>query len=232
MNIPIFQRKFDMHVHSKYSQDINSREELQKIVLRAKKEGLAGIAITDHNNAKAFKEIEALKKQEKEMLIIKGEEVMVKENGEICGELLCYFLQEEIKPAGFQEIIDVARKQDALVSIAHPFDTARISFQQIEKRFPKVDAIEVFNSRTSTETANKKAEEFSAVKGIPWTAGSDAHSLLEIGRAGIISDASSEENLRKAILKKLVTVFGKRASAVAKLDLKAKALLRRLGAKK
>jgi len=200
--------KFDLHLHSKYSADALPGPE--SIVKEALCKRLKGFAMTDHNSVAGFAELKKLQKQEKGLLIVRGEEVKICENGKCTGELLCYFLQEKIKPAGFGEVLDAAREQDALISIAHPFDFGRKPFcGGLEKAAQKVDAVEVFNARSYSARANELAKEFAEKQKLAFTAGSDAHSLAEIGNAGIECDARNEEELRKAILKRKCKVFGK-----------------------
>jgi hypothetical protein len=203
--------RFDLHLHSKYSPDALPKPE--SIARQARKIGLKGFAITDHNSTKAFAEFKKLQKQDKNLLVIFGEEVKILENEKTVGELLCYFLQEGIKPASFAEIIDSVRTQAALVSIAHPFDLARHGFEkELEKELKKVDAIEVFNARAHSKEANKKALRLAERKNFPFTAGSDSHSLEELGIAGIEYSAESIEELRKAILKRKCKAFGEKTT--------------------
>ena len=198
--------KFDLHVHSKHSKDAISTP--ASLCKEALKKGLAGFAITDHNSIASFQEFKKLQKQNKDFLAVLGEEVKIIENGKVQGELLCYFLQEKIQPASFGEILDSARKQNALVSVAHAFDNFRKPFRKdLSKEFKKVQAIETFNARSYTFKANKQALGFCERKKLPFTAGSDAHSLVELGKAGIECNAKSEEELRRAILKRKCSVF-------------------------
>ncbi|MDO8647639.1 MAG: PHP domain-containing protein [Candidatus Diapherotrites archaeon] len=199
--------KFDLHLHSLHSADALPKPE--SIAKQALKQGLAGFAITDHNSTAAFAEFKKLQKQNRKLLIVLGEEVKIIENEKCAGELLCYFLQEEIKPASFGEILDSAKEQDALTSIAHPFDIRRAGFaKDLGKEFRKVDAIEVFNGRACDKEVNEKAASFIEKHKFPFTAGSDAHSLGEIGLAGVECNAKNKEELRKAILKRKCKVFG------------------------
>jgi len=46
-----------------------------------------------------------------------------------------------------------------------------------------VDALEAFNARTTFPADNRRAGELARQRGLPVTAGSDAHSIYEIGRA-------------------------------------------------
>ncbi|MFH0954512.1 MAG: PHP domain-containing protein [Candidatus Micrarchaeota archaeon] len=206
---------FDLHLHSKYSADGFSSP--KKIVLKARKVGLSGFAITDHNSAASFEEFKKIKKelntknskssQNPDFLIIFGEEVKIIENKSCQGEILCYFLSEKISPGPLEEILDSAKKQDALTSIAHPFDVWRNPFaKDLEKEFKKFDAIEAFNGRSYKKKYNERSADFAKQKKFPFTAGSDSHLLSEIRKTGFECEAACEEELRKAILKKKGTV--------------------------
>jgi len=200
--------KIDLHIHSQYSTDGLSKPE--SIVKRAKKKGLDGIAITDHNNTQAWKPLLSLAKKHG-LLVVKGEELKVKEHGEKIGELLCYFLQEEITALELPEIIDAAKQQDAPLFIAHPFDLFRNKWKRMGY-WKELHGIEAFNSRCILNSWNKKAMKFARENHFPVTAGSDAHVPWEIGHAFIECKAQTEEELRKAILKKEVHVAGKLSS--------------------
>jgi predicted metal-dependent phosphoesterase TrpH len=59
----------------------------------------------------------------------------------------------------------------------------------LERVWPTIDAIEVFNAREAIANDNRRALAFSVLHGIPGAVGSDAHRPWEIGRAYIeISD--------------------------------------------
>jgi predicted metal-dependent phosphoesterase TrpH len=49
-----------------------------------------------------------------------------------------------------------------------------------------VDAVEIFNARCMIPNANQLAKEFALEYGLPGTAGSDAHTAQELGRAVLI----------------------------------------------
>ena len=81
--------KIDLHCHTKYSYDSNS--DIEKIIIEAKKKGLDGIAITDHDNTNGWDEAIELGKKHN-FLIILGEEI--KSNK---GDILGLFLKEKIE---------------------------------------------------------------------------------------------------------------------------------------
>ena len=195
--------KHDLHIHSKYSSDGILNPE--KIVKIAMKRGLNGIAITDHNTIKGG--IKAKRYEREDFKVIVGSEIMT-ERGEIIG----LFLEEEIKSKNVQDVISEIKEQNGIIIIPHPFDELRHSaFHPTEEDAKFIDAIEVFNSRCVFQKYNKKAVEFGTKHGLMITAGSDAHFANEIGNAGIITEA---EDIREALMKNEVKIFGKRSSLV------------------
>ncbi len=139
--------------------------------------GIDCLCITDHNTARGALEMAARWPG----IVIPGEEILTTK-----GELLAYFIQEEI-PAGLTpaETIERLRAQDAVISVSHPYDTHRHGWQEADLRalLPHVDAIEVFNSRCWTRRTNDLALALAHETGILGTVGSDAHSYREIGRS-------------------------------------------------
>ena len=195
--------KCDLHIHSKYSSD--GVLDPEKIVKIATKRGLNGIAITDHNTLKGG--LKAKKCESEEFHVIVGSEIMT-ERGEIIG----LFLEEEIKPGNVREVISEIKEQNGITIIPHPFDELRHSaFHPKEEDAKFIDCIEGFNSRCVFQKYNKKAVEFAMKHNLTTTAGSDAHFANEIGNAGIITET---EDIREAIMKNEVKIFGKRSSLV------------------
>ena len=111
--------KIDMHCHTKYSKDALSS--LDDIFKQAKKRGLNGIAITDHDNTNGWKDaITSAKKHNMEIIL--GEEIKSK-NGDILG----LFLTKEIKMKGEnpKKIIDEIHAQNGIAIIPHPFSSKK-----------------------------------------------------------------------------------------------------------
>jgi predicted metal-dependent phosphoesterase TrpH len=201
--------KIDLHCHSYYSNDgISSPEKLIKTAL---KRGLDGIALTDHNTTQGWKEaIEVAKKLN--AILVLGEEIKIKKEGKTVGEILAYFIKEEIDPKGktIEDVIQEIKKQGGIAIIAHPFSW-RKKFRELEKYKNLVDGIEVFNARSQTKKGNKKSFEFAEKNNLAMTAGSDAHSHFEIGNAYIEAEAKNLDELKEAILKKKVKIQGRQS---------------------
>lgn len=194
--------KIDFHTHSYYSRDgISSPENLIKAAL---KNGLDGIALTDHNTAKGWKKAAAAAKKLNAVLIL-GEEILIEENGNSVGEILAYFLKEEINPKGksIEEIVKEIHKQGGIAIIAHPFNWRKPIFG-LEKYKNLVDGIEVFNARSQTKRGNGRASSFAKENNLVRTAGSDAHSSFEVGSAYIEANANNLQELKETILQKKI----------------------------
>lgn len=186
----MMKKAFDLHIHSKYSFD--SFTDPHDIVKAAKKKGISGIAVTDHNTIKGS--IVTKKYMSEDFIVISGAEIN-SEAGHICA----LFITEDIRSKSAAEIIDEIHDQDGLAVLAHPFKSSRLNINK--HIIKKIDAIEVFNSRTKQDY-NQKAYELAIEKEKPFTAGSDAHFLKEIGNTKLfLDDISDEEDLRYSILK-------------------------------
>ena len=199
--------RIDMHMHSHYSCDAITKPET--MIKLAKKKNI-GIAITDHNNCKAWSELKLLAKKHDVPLIL-GEEIKVFDKGKVIGELIGYFMNHEVEPDPYLEVIDALHAQDAFVSVAHPFDSFRKPFQRLEQVKHKVDAVEIFNARGYNSSFNEKTKAFVEKNNLAFTAGSDAHFSEEIGNAFIESDATELDEFRKLLKKGNVKYKGKLA---------------------
>ena len=194
-----------------------------KMLEVCRRRGIDRIAITDHNTIDGALEAHSLAPDR----VIIGEEIMTDH-----GELLGYYLREQI-PAGLspQETIQRLRDQGAVISVSHPFDTIRAgSWAEADlwQILPLVDAIETFNARTWSRSANAQAEALADEAGIPGTAGSDAHAYLELGRAVMrLPDFESPAEMRVSLPK--AEIDASRSSRLVHLLSRYASLRKRLG---
>jgi len=166
----------DLHVHTCYSRDCYTP--LERIVNRCLQIGINCVAIADHNTiagALKLKEMAPFK-------VIVAEEILTP-----VGELMGLFLTEEVsKGLSPEETIARIKSQGGLVGIPHPFGRALLQNSNkliSEKILSQVDIIEVFNSRTPFPNSSTKAWKLVTEYGKAASAGSDAHTIGEIGRA-------------------------------------------------
>jgi len=151
---------------------------LEQVINRCLEIGINCIAIADHGTAEG-----ALKAQSLAPFpVIVAEEILTPQ-----GEIMGIFLKDTI-PSGLsvEQAISHIRAQGGLVCIPHPFDTlvrSGLANRLPEELAEQIDVIEVFNSRSPLPQPSTKALAFAHKHGIPVTAGSDAHTVYEIGNA-------------------------------------------------
>jgi predicted metal-dependent phosphoesterase TrpH len=168
---------------------------VEKIVSRCLEIGINCIAICDHGTAEG-----ALKMREiAPFKVIVAEEIMTPD-----GEIMGMFLKETIPSRiSVKEAISQIRAQGGLVCIPHPFDRLRHSAlrnNMIEEIAEQIDIVEVFNSRTIFTRYSAKALAFATKHGIPKSAGSDAHTLREIGNTYVeMPEFNSKDDFLKAL---------------------------------
>ena len=169
--------KADLHVHTEYSFDCATS--LESIIDRCLKRGINCVAIADHGTiagALELKDIAPFK-------VVVAEEILTP-----IGEIMGLFLTEEI-PSGIpaEEAIARIKAQGGLVGLPHPFDYMRginQKLQSLDSLAPDIDIVEVFNARALPLLfTDRKARRFAAKHGLLGSAGSDAHTPHEIGRA-------------------------------------------------
>jgi len=206
--------KVDLHLHTNFSYDgLPSPKEVVKAAISKK---IDCICITDHGKIEgAIKALNFAKG--KPILVIPGIEVKSQQ-----GDILGFNIQKKI-PDGFppEETINEIIRQGGMAAIAHPFDYF-IYFKDIEKYQDffkeKGIAIEVFNASLFFNFANIEAKEFADKNNLPFTAGSDAHSVDFIGRAflEIPKENLSTEEILEEIKKRNAKVFSEELSVWAK----------------
>ncbi len=191
---------FDLHLHSAYSLDALTKP--TSIVKKCKKNNW-GFSLTDHNNMRAYASKNPIQKIAKKegVFMIPGEEVKIFEKGKCVGEVIGYFLNEEVKPSNFEEVIDDIRSQGALLSCPHPFDWLRNNLTRFEKEWKKFDCMETYNARSYYKSLNNKSAEFAKNKKIALLGVSDAHTPEEIGNGLTEINAVNENEFRKQIKK-------------------------------
>jgi predicted metal-dependent phosphoesterase TrpH len=194
------------------------------VIKIAKQRGLDRICITDHNSidgALVAKEIDP-------EFVIVGEEILTD-----YGEILAFFVCEWVPPhLSYQETLDRLQAQGAVISVSHPFDPHRSGWPEavLAAMAPRLDAIEGFNARSLHAQYNEQAKAFAAAHALPATAGSDAHTGMEIGAAYLEMPAfSTAEEFRAGL--SLATIHGRLSPSWIHLFSRINVLRGRLGLK-
>ncbi len=185
--------KADLHIHTEYSMDCSTP--VERIIKRCVELGINCVAIADHGTAQGALKMKGLAP----FKVIVAEEILTP-----YGEIMGMFLEETISSGiSVEQAIARIREQGGLVCIPHPFDTIRgsaLNSRIIEEIAGQIDAIEVFNARNPFIRTTAKTEAFARKHGIAQTAGSDAHTLQEIGNAYIeMSEFNGKDEFLQAL---------------------------------
>jgi dephospho-CoA kinase len=169
--------RLDLHLHTKGSWDCLS--DPHAVLERALGEGLHRIAITDHNRV----EVALRMAEEFPHLIIPGEEVKTAEGIDVVG----LYLTEEIpKGTRAHETIDRIRQQGGIPYLPHPYAGGKGGGGRFaEELAARVDVVEVFNARLHPGRLNGPALELARRHDRLQGAGSDAHTVGELGGASV-----------------------------------------------
>lgn len=196
--------KIDLHCHSEASFDCVTP--LPKILARAQVRGITVQAITDHNEIRGAQKLQALADAQRQdnpdtPHIIVGEEVSTRE-GEIIGLFLNERIPRDLSP---EETVARIKAQGGLVLLPHGFDPLkkhRLKPVAVVRVAAQIDIVETFNARVSKRRWNRAAATWAETRNIAQSAGTDAHTLVDVGAAWVETpdaDVSTPEGLLAAI---------------------------------
>lgn len=173
--------RLETHCHTRYSKDSLLLHSL--LYMKCRLCHIDAIAICEHNNILgALKFKEYCSKRKNRVFVIVGEEIMTSS-----GEVIGLYLNEEI-PAGLScdETIDRIIDQGGVVYVPHPYDEKRsktvLDEDCISKNAYRIDCIECYNGRNISLEYGKMQTLIANKYGLVKVVGSDAHTLMEIGR--------------------------------------------------
>ena len=174
----------DLHVHTSPASPC-STSPVNEIIQEAKRIGLDGICLTDHNHVWDPDEVGDLRRKHK-LLILRGNEITTDQ-----GDMVVFGLEKEIK--GIVKLRDLREEVSAakgFIIVAHPFrgfltfgiGKLGLTPEKAMERplFKYVDAIEVMNCKV-TKKENRFAAKVAEGLDLPATGGSDAHEVSEVG---------------------------------------------------
>ena len=201
--------KIDLHVHTEFSAD--SRMSLEAAVAAARRKGLGGIAVANHN-------VFVPPPQLDDFVIIPACEYSTD-----AGHIITYFISEALDEGlekdslgrfRWQDILCRARSAGALAFLAHPYAPRH----DVAEIFEHIDGIEAYNARiehSSARGANAMAQKTAQDLALPFSAGSDAHFPAEVGAAYWEYDACSGSlaEIRTALADGRGRIFGGTAKA-------------------
>lgn len=168
--------RIDLHCHTCHSPD--SLTTFDALLQRMDLLKLDMVAITDHNAVSGALEFHSRAPGR----FVVGEEIKTLE-----GELIALFLEERVPPGlSIPDTIARIRDQGGLVGASHPLDHLRreaIGRERLRAIHTNLDFVEIFNARIVFASDNRAAREMAVRWGMPGSAGSDAHTVFEVGRA-------------------------------------------------
>jgi predicted metal-dependent phosphoesterase TrpH len=175
----------DLHVHSAPASPCSSIT-VEGLIAEARRLGLDGICLTDHNHRWEARVLEDLR-QRHGYLVLGGSEITTDQ-----GDILVFGLNEDVRGMiRLEALRERVLKAGGFMIAAHPFRgflTFGIGYLGLtpEKAgerplFQAVDALEVLNSRVS-EKENRFAAQVAEGLHLTVTGGSDAHREGEVGR--------------------------------------------------
>ncbi|WP_240631344.1 PHP domain-containing protein [Meiothermus granaticius] len=173
--------RIDLHCHSEASHDCCTP--LTSFPARCAARGINVQAITDHNEVWGAQKLQTLA-QGSGLTVIVGEEISSRD-----GELIGLFLNEKIPPGlSAEETVAAIRAQGGLVLLPHGFDPLkrwRLNPEALEQLADNIDIIETFNARISRPHWNRVAVRWAETHQRLQSAGSDAHTLGQVGDAWV-----------------------------------------------
>lgn len=167
---------FDLHVHSNISACSNLS--LDEILSQAQNRGLNGVCITDHNTMAAGQVIsEGV--QENGLCVLIGQEYSTSQ-----GDFLLFGPYEDLAPGlSATQILGHVQATGGAAIAAHPFRELRpVQEQIIQSGLCRI--IEQENGR-NTQKENNKTRDWLKRYSLTPVAGSDAHTLNELGRCAV-----------------------------------------------
>jgi len=196
--------RFELHCHTKHSvagAPLDCMEEPIDVVRWAKRIGLDGIAITDHDTINGWKTART-ESRNQGLVFIPGIEISSRD-----GHILGLGVSDRIDAGlGIEETVDRIHDAGGIAVSAHPFD---IRGHGAKELLVKADAVEAFNALSIDRFSNMITERKADDHGMPKVSGSDAHTLGMIGRASINARAYDMDSMIREIRKGRATM-GKR----------------------
>ena len=174
----------DMHLHTSPASPCAS-DSVYAMIEEAKRIGLQGICLTDHNYVWSADAVLALREKH-DFLVLRANEIITEQ-----GDILVFGFDEDIQ--GIIKLVELKKRVAAVggfIVAAHPFrgfltfgaDDVGLTPESAMARdmFKWVDGVETLNGKV-TETENKLSLDVAKGLGLPSTGGSDAHDISTVG---------------------------------------------------
>ena len=203
--------KAELHCHNVFSNgNVGALEPIydcnvtiSKQLEQAHAVGLDVLFVTNHNTIDGFKQMLEYKKNHQKfdaLNVYPAEEVTTNNESHV----LIYGLDHSIKSGlSLHEVLDEAKKQDAVTIAPHPFSL----LDALREDSTYCDLFEVFNSSNVDVYSNLKAKNFAKEKGLHVVVGSDSHVQSTIGRStNLIHSENKLDNVIDAMKHHKITI--------------------------
>ena len=196
----------DMHLHTSPASPCAS-DSVDAMISEAKRIGLQGICLTDHNHVWSSDAVQALREKH-DFLVLRANEIITEQ-----GDMLVFGFDENIQ--GITKLAELRKRVDAVggfIVAAHPFrgfltfgadDVGLTSDSAMAREmFKWVNGVETLNGKV-TDTENQLSMKVAQGLGLPSTGGSDAHDVSTVGvYATVFEQVIDNEETLLAELKK------------------------------
>jgi predicted metal-dependent phosphoesterase TrpH len=203
--------KAELHCHNVFSNgNVGALEPIYDCNVTISKQleqahvvGLDVLFVTNHNTIDGYKQMLEYKKNHQKfdaLNVYPAEEVTTNNESHV----LVYGLNHTIKSGlSLHEILDEAKKQDAVTVAPHPFSL----LDALREDSIYCDLFEVFNSSNVDVYSNLKAKKFANEKGLHVVVGSDSHVQSTIGRStNIIHSENKLDDIINAMKHHKITI--------------------------
>jgi len=177
--------RIDLHIHTRPRSSCSAIDP-SALLEEARRAGLDGVCLTEHQNRWSPEEIQELM-EDHGIRVFQGNEITTNQ-----GDILVFGYEKDVK--GVVPIQDLRKEVEAvggLMIAAHPFrgfllfgiSQLQLDVEQACKRavFQHVDGLEIHNCKV-TDPENDMARRVAERLGLRGVAGSDAHRLDEVGK--------------------------------------------------
>ena len=177
--------RVDLHIHTRPRSSCSAIDP-SALLEEARRAGLDGVCLTEHQNRWSPEEIQELM-EDHGIRVFQGNEITTNQ-----GDILVFGYEKDVK--GVVPIQDLRKEVEAvggLMIAAHPFrgfllfgiSQLQLDVEQACKRavFQHVDGLEIHNCKV-TDPENDMARRVAERLGLRGVAGSDAHRLDEVGK--------------------------------------------------
>jgi predicted metal-dependent phosphoesterase TrpH len=206
--------KFDLHMHTtRHSPD--SQMEPLALVRQARKIGLDGVVITEHDWLWTPEELEELRAAARGLIVLAGVEVTAAE-----GHFLAYGVTNPFaiaKGIGVAELCREVHRQGGAVVAAHPFRWGQPFDAILREEQPELDGLELMTDHMDADCRKRAAEVFRRYP-LAGLGSSDAHhpELLGVCYSEFEPAIRTNQDLVKAIRSRQVVAHERAAARNAR----------------